>query len=153
MNTRHLSDEDRFMTYVEPDTNGGCWLWTGAVAGNGYGAFKHNKRNIGAHRFSLSYFKGAVGSRHVLHSCDTPLCVNPHHLFPGTHADNMADAARKCRRVFRGKSCQRHPASLIDAILLRVAAGESKRSIARDTGVDPASVRYAMNKANQGADQ
>lgn len=153
MSTRHLSDEDRFMTYVEADPNGGCWLWSGAVAGNGYGAFKYNKRNIGAHRFSISHFKGDIGSQHVLHSCDTPLCVNPDHMRPGTRSENMVDAIRRGRKRYAGKTVQKLPSALITEAIRRVIDGEPKRAVARALAIDPASIRYALNRANQGADQ
>ena len=33
----------------------------------------------------------------MLHRCDNPPCINPDHLFTGTHADNMLDKAQKGR--------------------------------------------------------
>lgn len=78
-----------------------CWIWTGHVLGNGYGA--HGKRY--AHRFSweLAHGRPITNGQHVLHACDRPLCVNPAHLFLGTAKDNHDDAVQKGRKVWPPK--------------------------------------------------
>lgn len=54
------------------------------------------RKNEGVHRVSYRLAHGEFDpSLHVLHACDTPLCVRPEHLFLGTHTDNMRDAAAK----------------------------------------------------------
>jgi len=76
----------------------GCWTWAGATWGRGYGAFKHEGRQVYAHRFAWEMAKGPIpAGLFVCHHCDNPLCVRPDHLFLGTHTDNMRDASRKGR--------------------------------------------------------
>ena len=76
----------------------GCWLWNTRPAKNRYASFYINNQRIPAHRASWTLFRGGIPrSLHVLHKCDVPLCVNPDHLFLGTHIDNMADMKAKGR--------------------------------------------------------
>jgi hypothetical protein len=50
------------------------------------------KKMLKAHRASYSLFVEPIpNNMHVLHRCDVPSCVNPSHLFLGTHSDNMKD--------------------------------------------------------------
>lgn len=84
----------------------GCWMWTGCVGKtSGYGLFGFDKLRS-AHRVAWLIFKGPIPKgKCVLHKCDTKLCVNPDHLFIGTHKDNIRDMWQKGRqRVVVGSS-------------------------------------------------
>jgi hypothetical protein len=81
-----------------PEPNTGCWLWMGATTTQDYGIIVIDGRAVGAHRVSYALFVGDVASDDfVCHRCDTPLCVNPAHLFLGKNSDNMLDMFRKGR--------------------------------------------------------
>ena len=77
----------------------GCWLWTGKAASNGYGRAFFGGRSIPAHRFVYEALVGPIPDGKILcHRCDTPMCVRPSHLFPGTVADNSKDMVSKRRQ-------------------------------------------------------
>ncbi len=69
-----------------------CWLWTRGRTADGYGKFKLSGSYLYAHRVSYEVHVGPIPeSLFILHSCDTPACVNPAHLRPGTQKENMHD--------------------------------------------------------------
>lgn len=87
--------------FAKVDRSGGvddCWLWTGAVGGNGYGQVNIKMKKWMPHRLAFTVLRGPIPQGHyVCHRCDTPLCCNPRHLFTGTVQDNTADRDTKGR--------------------------------------------------------
>jgi hypothetical protein len=87
-----------------------CWIWIAGKNSTGYGIFRFEGNIELAHRVSYFTNKNQSINRNifVLHKCDNPPCVNPDHLFEGTHSDNMIDMVRKKRNVSVGHSRKTH---------------------------------------------
>jgi len=111
-NKRHLSDADYLASFVEYDTNGGCWLWRGGLkAPDSYGNQSRTHLPVKAHRASYVVHVGPIPEgENVLHRCDVPCCVNPSHLFLGSQQDNVSDMMRKGRHRVAYSRTDRHGA-------------------------------------------
>lgn len=95
---------DRFLSFCERDLSSGCLIWKGKIfEPRGYGrTFRQITGDRWAHRVSFLLFRGIIPKgKRVLHSCDTPACVEPSHLFLGTQKDNIADCVSKGRNGYR----------------------------------------------------
>lgn len=84
-------------SYTQPDERG-CWNWTRRSKQRGYGVAYFGKERWLAHRAAYTLAKGAIPEgMSVCHSCDNPACINPDHLWLGTHKENMHDSIKKGR--------------------------------------------------------
>lgn len=100
---------DRVLTGVKPEdgdllrrfaekyevSEDGCWLWTGATIRGGYGQMKAWGRHETAHRIAYRLFVGPIPKGlEMEHLCRVRNCVNPEHVEPVTHAENMARSSK-----------------------------------------------------------
>lgn len=92
--------EDRFWEKV--DRSGECWLWTAAKDGHGYGQMTVDYRRVKAHRLAYELVIGPIPSGLPLdHLCRRPDCVNPAHLEPVAHAENVRRGAAGLKAALR----------------------------------------------------
>lgn len=85
----------RFWSKVNMGLPDECWEWQAKLA-RGYGRFYIEHITIAAHRLSWIMLRGPIPDGIlVLHKCDNRKCVNPNHLYLGTHSDNNSDRAQR----------------------------------------------------------
>lgn len=151
MMLRGATPAERFFARVERTE--GCWNWTGEIRENGYGSF-HPAPKRGqtdksyAHRFAFELMFGVIPEGMcVCHKCDNRRCVNPGHLFLGTHQDNMDDM------VAKGRGCKgsRSPLSKLtesDVATIRAlrAQGTTPADLARQYGVAPSNITQIIKR-------
>jgi hypothetical protein len=149
---RSAVQAERFWRKVDRTRVDGCWPWNGAVfrlRGAPRGQARINGTLFYASRVAYFVATGVdPGERLVCHTCDNPLCVNPNHLFLGSHNDNIADMVRKGRGsgpFGRGEASNSH--KLTDEMVraIRRACG-TRREIAERFGVSQPTVSGVVNR-------
>lgn len=135
--------KDRFMEKIFRSESG-CWEWRASRNKRGYGRILIAKRVHLAHRVSFELFRAPIPEgMSVCHRCDNPSCVNPEHLFVGTHKENMADCRRKGRA--RAPLGSENHVSKLSPDLVRYIRSSSKSNceLSREIGVSDVAIRSA----------
>lgn len=147
MKSPYKTKREAFEANVSKQDNG-CWLWIGGLTSKGYGSFSWTPaglNHVSAHRESWKIYKGRLRKKtHVLHSCDTPRCVNPEHLFKGNQLTNMRDMVRKGRQV---KGERQHCAKLnADKVLAIRKDPRTNLQIGLEYGVSAPTISDIKNR-------
>ena len=149
-----IEDENRFCSKVETAGEDECWECVAMYLDkDGYGQFYLNMKNIKAHRFSFQLFhKRLIKDKMcIMHSCDNPLCVNPHHLNEGTHLENMTDMHNKGRGV-QPKGEKHNSAKLTEKQVLKIRKTYDKKNgitatkLGNEYGVDRKVIHDIINR-------
>lgn len=92
--------DDLLDTYVPERITDTCWIWIGHQNDHGYGRGNFNGRQTQAHRLIYEVLVGDVPLGLELdHLCRNRLCVNPAHMEPVTHQENVRRAKFKTHCV------------------------------------------------------
>lgn len=127
---------DRLLSRIKVNA-AGCFEWQGWRGRDGYGEMEIDGKQKKAHRVSYETFRKPITpGMLVCHHCDNPRCINPAHLFLGTHKDNTVDAASKNRMEYGERRCNaKLNDDLVREIVRRHNAGEFMRDIAKAVGI------------------
>jgi len=114
------------LSVMEPNT--GCQIWLGGTTKSGYGVIYHGKKLLRAHRTSymVNVINPIPNDLDVLHKCDNRLCINPDHLYLGTHQQNMLDRNTRGRKVYGENSGM---AKITDELAMKILASPKMHKI------------------------
>jgi hypothetical protein len=136
----HVVLVDKFFKRVEKTEY--CWNWTGPKR-KGYGHVWVNGKTVRAHRASWMLVNGEIpDGLFVLHKCDNPSCVNPDHLYLGTHTDNMKDKVERDRCAHLDRRGELGGRSVLtNEIVLSIRADSRiNKDVAEHYGVDRSTI-------------
>jgi hypothetical protein len=147
-NRRIQTPQEAFLRYFMPGNPDECWSWQGNSRSSlGYGKLTANNKRYSAHRVSYEIHYGPIPEgMSVCHHCDNPICVNPHHLFLGTQADNMRDASRKNRTTkgSRSKSAKLKESDIMEIRRLHHLEGMPQPTIAKRFNVTRSCIAHVI---------
>lgn len=146
--------DKRFWSQVDIKSDDECWLFQNQPSQR-YGVYHYKidggRKAIRPHRYAWEqhHKRKIPEGLYICHSCDTPKCCNPNHLWLGTNSDNQLDAIRKYGPWTVGHITsyhgEKHHSSKLTteqvlAIRRRIREDERSIDLAKEFGVTPAMI-------------
>ena len=136
----------------------GCWEWNAGCVNGSYGQFRYEGKSILSHRLSyMITHPMTIDLREhpkicVCHTCDNPKCVNPAHLWLGTHTDNMKDMWKKGKQhITKGEKNARSKLTeqQVREIREKYAKGNTtQKRLADEYGMERSGINGVVNRHN-----
>jgi hypothetical protein len=152
------TDAQRLLQKIDQLGPDDCWLWKGGIGTWGYGSFFLNAKTINASRAAYILLVGPLDDEQVVcHSCDSPPCCNPRHLWSGTQAENLDDCRKKnrSRNQLEANGYEGHPRynakltpEMIRSARELYAAGMTQVELGRKFGVHSSVMSRAIRGLN-----
>lgn len=150
-------DQDFIIANCIPEPMSGCWLWTGPTHKDCTAVGQRAHINVMvdgvcrqklASRIAYELFRGPIPEKLcVCHACDNGMCVNPDHLFVGTHQDNVTDMVKKNRHAKGSKQgSSKLNEDQVRQIREMVERGEKQRDVARHFGISQGNVAFVAQR-------
>lgn len=130
------------------DRQSGCWEWPFGKGGK-YGSVRYNSKTNRPHVLALVFDgKPNPDNKYALHTCDNPICVNPSHLYWGTHLQNIQDMNSRGRGNVEAahKAVRKLTDREVKDIRVRYLNGETQKLLGPEFGISCNGVSRLVNR-------
>jgi len=153
---REWSLQERLEKNIITVQDTGCWEWQAYKNEAGYAIMSLNNKTTRVHRIAYELYNESKipNGLIVCHSCDNPCCINPEHLWLGTHADNVNDKVNKGRAMGGSNKGEINPQRILNEyevleIREKYSTGNyTQEELGTEYSVSRSAIKMVVNRNN-----